>query len=184
MTQKQSNNHRSVRAHNHQEQKRYSRSGVQQIACSLVFFFTWRELFTTNLFLLTLRSTLTFPLKFWDAREKRPELWCTHNRLLHHDNTPIRTSLKTTDFVMNNNTVIIPHPPYSPDLAPCDCALFPELKIKLMGQCFETLPDIQREWQAVLPQCCWSVGKTMGSLSTFPRRPFWRIWQPKFSKLS
>jgi hypothetical protein len=27
--------------------------------------------------------------------------------------------------------VIIPHPPYSPDLAPCDFALFPKLKMKL-----------------------------------------------------
>jgi hypothetical protein len=28
-------------------------------------------------------------------------------------------SLKTIEFV-TNNMVIIPHPPYSPDLAPCD----------------------------------------------------------------
>jgi hypothetical protein len=27
-------------------------------------------------------------------------------------------------------------------------------------------------------------GKTMGSLYTFPRRLFWRRWQPKWSKLS
>jgi hypothetical protein len=29
--------------------------------------------------------------------------------------------------------VIVPHPPYSSDLAPCDFALFPKLKIKLKG---------------------------------------------------
>jgi hypothetical protein len=46
--------------------------------------------------------------------------------------------------------VIIPHPPYSPDLAPCDFALFPKLKTKLKGQCFETVSDIQRESQVVL----------------------------------
>jgi hypothetical protein len=45
--------------------------------------------------------------------------------------------------------VIIPHPPYSPDLAPCDCALFPKLKIKLKGH-FETVSDIQRELQVIL----------------------------------
>jgi hypothetical protein len=33
---------------------------------------------------------------------------------------------------------IIPHPPCSPDLAPCDFALFPKLKIKLKGR-FETV---------------------------------------------
>jgi hypothetical protein len=45
--------------------------------------------------------------------------------------------------------VIVLHPPYLPDLAPCDFALFPKLKIKLKGR-FETVSDIQRELQAVL----------------------------------
>jgi hypothetical protein len=58
-------------------------------------------------------------------------------------------SLKTTGFVTNNNMVIIPHPPYSPDLAPCDFALFPKFKMKLKGRRFETVSDIQRESQAV-----------------------------------
>jgi hypothetical protein len=40
--------------------------------------------------------------------------------------------------------------PYSPDLAPCDFALFPKLKIKLKGRRFETVSDIQTESQAVL----------------------------------
>jgi transposase len=51
--------------------------------------------------------------------------------LLHHDNAPAHTSLKTTEFVTNNNMVIVPRPPYSPDLAPCDFGLFPKLKLKL-----------------------------------------------------
>jgi hypothetical protein len=46
--------------------------------------------------------------------------------------------------------VIVPHPPYSPDLAPCDFALFPKLKMKLKGQRLETVSDNQRESQAVL----------------------------------
>jgi transposase len=60
------------------------------------------------------------------------------------------TSLKTTEFVTNNNMVIVPHPPYSPDLALCDFALFPKLKMKLKGRRFETAFDIQRESQAVV----------------------------------
>jgi hypothetical protein len=59
-------------------------------------------------------------------------------------------SLKPTEFVTNNNMVIVPHPPYSPDLAPCDFASFPELKMKLKGRRFETVSDIRRESQAVL----------------------------------
>jgi hypothetical protein len=46
--------------------------------------------------------------------------------------------------------VFVPHPPYSPDLAPCDVALFPKLKMNLKGRHFETVCDIQRESQAVL----------------------------------
>jgi hypothetical protein len=51
--------------------------------------------------------------------------------------------------VTNNNVVIVPHPPYSPDLAPCDIDLFPKLKMKLKGHS-ETVPDIERESQAIL----------------------------------
>jgi hypothetical protein len=41
---------------------------------------------------------------------------------------------ENTLFVTNNNMVIVPHPPCSPDLAPCDFALFPEFKMKLNGR--------------------------------------------------
>jgi hypothetical protein len=79
------------------------------------------------------------------VQRKRPELWRNHNWLLYHDNTPTHTSLKTTEFVTNNNMVIVPHPPCSSDFT-----LFPKLKMKLKGQHFETVCDIQRESQAVL----------------------------------
>jgi hypothetical protein len=59
------------------------------------------------------------------------------------------TSLKTTEFVPNNNMVILPHPPYFPDLDPYDFALFPKLKMKLKRRCFETMSDIQRKSEAV-----------------------------------
>jgi hypothetical protein len=59
-------------------------------------------------------------------------------------------SLKTTEFVTNNNMVMIPHPPYSPDFGPCDFSMFSKLKMKLKGQRFETVSGIQRELQAVL----------------------------------
>jgi hypothetical protein len=64
---------------------------------------------------------------------KIPELRRNHNWLLHHDNMPAHTSLKTTEFV-TNNMVILPPPPYSLDLATCDFALFPKMKLK--GWCF------------------------------------------------
>ncbi|PNF42588.1 hypothetical protein B7P43_G03094, partial [Cryptotermes secundus] len=45
---------------------------------------------------------------------------------------------------------IVPHPPYSPDLAPCDFFLFPKMKIKLKGRRFDTAEEIQAETHTVL----------------------------------
>jgi transposase len=85
-----------------------------------------------------------------NEQRKGPEIWRNHNWLLHHDNVPSNTSLNIIEFVTNNNMVIFPRVPYSPDLVPCDFALLPKLKIKLKGRRFETVSDIQRESQAVL----------------------------------
>jgi histone-lysine N-methyltransferase SETMAR len=38
---------------------------------------------------------------------------------------------------------VIPHPPYSPDLVPCDLFLFPIMKLKLKGRVFDTIEEIQ-----------------------------------------
>ncbi|UYV78161.1 hypothetical protein LAZ67_16000324 [Cordylochernes scorpioides] len=51
-------------------------------------------------------------------RQKRPDLWNNKNRLLHHDNAPAHTSLLVRDFLAKNNTLMMPQPPYSPDLPP------------------------------------------------------------------
>jgi transposase len=44
---------------------------------------------------------------------------------LHYHNAPAHKSLKTTEFVPNKNMLVVPHPSYSPELAPCYFALFP-----------------------------------------------------------
>jgi hypothetical protein len=44
---------------------------------------------------------------------------------------------------------VIPHPPYSPDLAPCDFFHFPKMKLKLKGRRFDTIEEIQAELQRV-----------------------------------
>jgi hypothetical protein len=45
---------------------------------------------------------------------------------------------------------VIPHAPYSPDLAPCHFFLFPKMKLKLKGRRFDTIEKIQAESQRVL----------------------------------
>ena len=44
--------------------------------------------------------------------------------------------LLTRRFLTNNNMTVVPHPPYSPNLAPCDFFLFPKMKMKLKGRRF------------------------------------------------
>ena len=49
---------------------------------------------------------------------------------LHHDNAPAHTALSVQQFLVKNKMTVIPHPPYSPDLALCDFFLFPRIKRK------------------------------------------------------
>jgi len=45
-------------------------------------------------------------------------------------------------------TSVVPHPPYSPELAPADICLFPKLKTTLKGRHFQTIEEIQENVQA------------------------------------
>ncbi|UYV62765.1 hypothetical protein LAZ67_2001857 [Cordylochernes scorpioides] len=76
-------------------------------------------------------------------RQKRPDLWMNKNWLLHHDNAPAHNSLLVRDFLAKNNTLMMPQPPYSPDLAPCDFFLFPKLKRPMKGRRYATLDEIK-----------------------------------------
>ena len=72
-------------------------------------------------------------LKAWIARlrsEKR-ETFC-----LQHDNAWPDTSLKTTECVAKFGWTVLPHPPYSPDLAPSDFYSFTPLQDGLREQRF------------------------------------------------
>ncbi|UYV78290.1 hypothetical protein LAZ67_16000864 [Cordylochernes scorpioides] len=83
-------------------------------------------------------------------RQKRPDLWKNKNWLLHHDNDPAHTSLLLRDFLAKNNTLMMPQPPYSPDLAPCDFFLFPKLKRPMKGRRYATLDEIKTASQEEL----------------------------------
>jgi len=87
----------------------------------------------------------------WEnVRRKRSDQCRNNTWLLHHDNAPAHAALLTRQFLTANNTTVVPHPPYSPDLAPSNFFLFPKLKMKLKGRIFQMLEEIQAESQAVL----------------------------------
>jgi hypothetical protein len=66
-------------------------------------------------------------------RRRRPELW-PDAWILHHDNAPAHDALAVLEFLAKKSISILDHPPYSPDLAPCDFRLFPKLKTALKGR--------------------------------------------------
>ena len=75
--------------------------------------------------------------------QKRPDLWKNKNWLLHHDNAIAHTSLLVRKFLAKHNTLMMPQPPYSPDLAPCDFLLFPKLKRNMKGRRYATIDEIK-----------------------------------------
>ena len=53
------------------------------------------------------------------------------------------TSLLVRKFLAKNNTLTMPQPPYSRDMAPGDFFLFPKMKRTLKGQHFTAIYDIK-----------------------------------------
>ena len=66
-------------------------------------------------------------------RRKRPELFESGQWHFYQDNAPVHKSILVTDYLTQMGIKTVPHPPYSPDLAPCDFWLFPKLKENLRG---------------------------------------------------
>jgi len=93
--------------------------------------------------------------------------------MLHHDNALAHVSLLIHSYLAKHQTSIVPHPPYSPDLAPADFFLFPKLETTFKGCCFQTIQEIQenaireirtitesafQQWKKCWEQCIASRG--------------------------
>jgi hypothetical protein len=53
------------------------------------------------------------------------------------------------EFLAKNKMTVVSQPPYLPDLAPPDFLIFSNMKIKLKGQRFHTVEEIQAEIKMV-----------------------------------
>ena len=71
--------------------------------------------------------------------QKRPALFKSSHWHFHQDNAPVHYSILVTDYLTKMGVKIVPHPPYSPDLAPCDFWLFPNLT----GCRYETIEEMK-----------------------------------------
>ncbi|UYV73923.1 K02A2.6-like, partial [Cordylochernes scorpioides] len=70
-------------------------------------------------------------------RRKRNQLFKSKQWKLLHDNAPAHRAIIVQDYLAKHS-VSDPHPPYSPDIAPCDFFFFPKLKMTLKGRRFSS----------------------------------------------
>lgn len=76
-----------------------------------------------------------------ELRTKRPRL-ARKKVLFHQDNAPVHKSTVAMAKLHELGFGLLPHPPYSPDLAPSDFFLFPNLKIWLGGKRFSSNEEV------------------------------------------
>ena len=85
-----------------------------------------------------------------------PIIGFKHVQLLHNK-FPAHTSAIVANFLQKE---VLPHPPYSLDLAPCDSFLFPKLKTILAGWRYRSRQD----WRLYLPYA--------GTLPGYPKSAY------------
>ena len=61
-------------------------------------------------------------------RRKRPVVFKSGRWYFYKDNAPVHKSILVTDYLTKMGIKIVPQPPSSPDVAPCDFWLFPKLR--------------------------------------------------------
>ena len=80
-------------------------------------------------------SVLTQFVDFYQKCRPRTGVRCIK---LLHDNAPANKSTTIQEYLKEPGLNVLDHPPYSPDLSPCDFGLFPRLKEMLAGHRFES----------------------------------------------
>jgi len=69
---------------------------------------------------------------------------------LHHYNAPAHTALPVREFLATKQITVLELPAYSPDLAPSDIFLFPNIKEILKGRHLHDIDDIRINTRAAL----------------------------------
>lgn len=91
-----------------------------------------------------LRRDLTHAL-----RKKRPDVDLT-SVILHQDNAPPHKAASTLLEIDLLGFELLNHPAYSPDLAPMDFKVFPEVKRQLKGIRFSSADELQNATQMIV----------------------------------
>ena len=75
--------------------------------------------------------------------ENRPRLADRNNIVFHQDNARPHISMLTRQKLLELGWDVLPHPPYSPDIAPSDFHLFRSLQNFLNGKILENFADLK-----------------------------------------
>ncbi|UYV66985.1 hypothetical protein LAZ67_4003560 [Cordylochernes scorpioides] len=67
-------------------------------------------------------------------RRKRNKLFKSKQWKLLQDNAPAHRAIIVQNYLAKHSVSVLPHPPYSSDIAPCDFFSFPKLKMTLKGR--------------------------------------------------
>ncbi|UYV82454.1 hypothetical protein LAZ67_21002244 [Cordylochernes scorpioides] len=73
---------------------------------------------------------------------KRNQLFKSKQWKLLHDNVPAHRAIIFQDYLAKHSVSVLPHPPYSPDIAPCDFFFFSKLKMTLKGRRFSSSSEV------------------------------------------
>jgi len=84
--------------------------------------------------------------------EKRPDLANREGIVFHQDNARPDVSLHTQQKLMQLGWDVLPHPPYSPDLAPSDYHLFRSLQNSLNGKNFDSPEACKNQMEQFIAQ--------------------------------
>ena len=138
----------SGRLQNHPDPRRHFISKSKIKVMLIFFFFLIRRVwFIMNLCLRVKQHFYQQVLIGLHNRiqHSRQELCSDKSWLLHHDNAPAHKAISVRQLLVKKQIRALDHPPYSPDLAPCDFWLFPRLKAVMKGTHFSSLYEKQRQ---------------------------------------
>ncbi len=115
-------------------------------------------------------ANICLPQVFAAISERRPKSG-VKRIILHHDNARPHKASLTAEYLDQMGVELLPHPPYSPDLSPCDFWLFKNLKKHLRGQKFASEEELDK-----------AVLSFFDSISSQDWRQVYRKWEDRMDR--
>ena len=105
---------------------------------------------------------------------------------------PAHTTRSVQQLLTNNSMTRLPQPPYSPDFAPSNIFLFPQMKKVLKGKCVAKVEEMRQKKAETLKKhqnhqiqnLFWAVGKKSWLVYCVKWRVLWRWLKFKHVKIN